>query len=160
MRQIIISEKYVVGLTDTEKSELRRLTTIGKASARKIRRANILLLSDGGKTDKEISAVLNTSISTIERTRKRYVEGGLESALNEQARPGRRVKLDGKQEAHLIALACSTPPAGRQEWTMHLLAERLVTLQVVESISDETVRLRLKKAKSSRGNTNSGASPQ
>jgi hypothetical protein len=69
------------------------------------------------------------------------------------------VKLDGKQEAHLIALACSPPPAGRQSWTMQLLAERLVTLQVVERISDETVRLRLKKANSSRGSASSGASP-
>jgi transposase len=160
MRQTIISEKYVVELSEAEKSELRRLTTIGKASARKIKRANILLLSDGGQSDKAISAMLHTSISTIERTRKRYVEGGLDAALNEQPRPGRELKLDGKQEAHLIALACSPPPAGRQSGTMHLLAERLVALQMVESISDETVRLRLKKAKSSRGNTSNGASPK
>jgi len=159
MRQTIISEKYVVELSDAEKSALRRMTTIGKAAARQIKRANILLLSDAGQTDQSISALLHTSISTIERTRKRYVEGGLDAALHEQPRPGRRVKLDGKQEAHLIALACSPPPAGRQSWTMHLLAERLVTLQVVESVSAETVRLRLKKAKSSPGNASSGASP-
>jgi transposase len=159
MQQTIITEKYVVELSDDEKSTLRRMTTMGKASARKIKRANILLLSDGGQTDKAISALLHTSISTIERTRKHYVEGGLDAALNEQPRPGRQVKLDGKQEAHLLALACSPPPAGRQSWTMQLLAERLVTLQVVESISDETVRLRLKKANSSRGSASSGASP-
>jgi transposase len=160
MRQTIITEKYVVELNDAEKSELRRMTTIGKASARKIKRANLLLLSDSGHSDKAISAMLHTSISTIERTRKRYGEGGVDAALNEQPRPGRRLTLDGKQEAHLIALACSPPPAGRQSWTMQLLAERLVTLQVVEGISDETVRLRLKKANSSRGNASNGASPR
>jgi len=157
MPQTIIIAKYVVELSDAEKSELRRLTTMGKVSARKIKRANILLASDGGQSDKAISALLHTSIATIERTRKRYVEDGLDAALNEQPRPGRRLKLDGKQEAHLMALACSAPPTGRQSWTMQLLAERLVALQVVESVCDETVRLRLKKANSSRGNASSGA---
>jgi transposase len=114
------------------------------------------LASDAGQSDKAISALLHTSISTIERTRKRYVEGGLDAALHEQARPGRRLKLDGRQEAHLLALACSPPPSGRPSWTLQLVAERLVALQVVESVCDETVRLRLKKANSSPGNASSG----
>ena len=95
----------------------------------------------------------------MERIRKRFVEDGLEAALSEQPRPGGQRKLDGQQEAFLIALACSTPPEGRACWTMQLLADRLVELQVVEAISDETVRRTLKKTSSSRGRRKPGVFP-
>ena len=89
--------------------------------------------------------------ATVERTRKRFVEGNLPRALNEDPRPGAKRKLDDKQEAFLIATACSTPPAGRPKWTAQLLAERMVELQQVDTLSDETVRRTLKKTSSSRG---------
>ncbi len=145
MQRTKINEKYVVELTPDEKSELRRMTTIGRESSRKFRRAHTLLLSDAGKTDKEIREILGVSLPTIERTRKRYVEGGLDLGLNENPRIGRPLKVDGKVEAHMVALACSNPPTGRAKWTMQLLADRLVELTQIESISSETVRLRLKK---------------
>ena len=96
-------------------------------------------------------SVLQIGLSTVHRTRQRFVEGGLAWALNERPRPGGRRTLDGKQEALLVAWACSTPPGGRKAWTMHLLADRLMTLQVVDTISDETVRRTLKKTTSSPG---------
>jgi transposase len=95
--------------------------------------------------------VLLTSVSTVERTRKRFVESGLERALNESSRPGGKRKLTGKQEAYLVALACSDPPEGKKRWSMQLLADRLVELELVEEISDETVRRTLKKGTLSRG---------
>ena len=90
-------------------------------------------------------------MSTVERTPKRFVEGGLERALNESPRPGGKRKLTGKQEAYLLALACSDPPEGKKRWSMQLLADRLVELEIVEEISDETVRRTLKKGTLSRG---------
>ena len=96
-------------------------------------------------------AALDTSSTTVERTRKRFVEGGLEKALNEDPRPGQQRKLDGRGEAHLIALACSQAPAGHSHWTLRLLAGKLVELGVVDSISHETVRQTLKKTRSSPG---------
>ena len=136
---------YHVNLTEEERESLLKLIRTGKPSARKVNRARILLLTDEGKPDGEIQEALHTSLSTIERTRKRFVEGNLEGALNEKPRGGAPRKLDGKQEASLVALACSPPPSGRIRWTLHLLADRLVQLGVVEEISGETVRLRLKK---------------
>jgi transposase len=154
------NEKHVVHLSPEEKSAVRRLTARGKSSARKIKRAAILLMADGGQTDEAIKTALQTSLSTINRTRKRYVEAGLESALTEQPRPGRPVAFEGKVEAQMIAIACSKAPDGRKHWTMQLIADRLVALKTVESISDESVRLRLKKVKSSLGNISSGVCPK
>jgi transposase len=142
---------YIVELTTEEKAELLELTRKGKVSARKIKRANILLQADKGKTDLEIAENLEVGKATGERTRKKFVEGGLEWALNERHRPGGKLKLDSTQEAFLVALAGSEPPAGRERWTMQLLADRLVQLGMVDSISDETVRRTLKKRSANPG---------
>ncbi len=143
---------YVVDLTPEERDELLALLKGGEARVRKTNRARILLLADEARTDQEVAEALLTSVSTVERTRKRFVEGGLGRALEEAPRPGGERKLDGRQEAHLVALACSDPPEGRQRWTMQLLADRLVEAGVVEGIiSDETVRRTLKRGTSSRG---------
>ncbi len=142
---------YVVDLTKEEKAKLLELVGKGEARARKMNRAHILLLANEGRTDKDIAQALHTSPSTVERTRRRFVEGGLERALNESPRPGGKRKLTGKQEAYLVALACSDPPEGKKRWSMQLLADRLVELEIVEEISDETVRRTLKKGTLSRG---------
>ena len=136
---------YVVDLREEERAFLLDLLRGGKHSARKLTRARILLLADEGKTDRAIAEVLHIGTATAQRIRKRFVEGGLEDALNERPRPGGKRKLDGKQEAFLIALACSDPPEGCKVWTIQLLADKLVELEVVDEISDETVRRRLKK---------------
>lgn len=151
-------KRYVVDLTEAERTQLLDLTSKGKVSARKLNRAHILLLADEGHTDEVIAAALHVSTPTVERVRKRFVMGNLEFALNEQMRPGARRKLDGKQEAFLVASACSTPPEGRSHWTMQLLADKLVELKVVDSISDDTVRRTLKKTISSPGSKRNGAS--
>jgi transposase len=114
-------------------------------------RAHALLQADAGATDAQIAAALHISTATVERTRRRFAEEGLEPALFERARPGGRRKLAGKQEAFLVALACSTPAHEHPRWTMQLLADKLVELQVVEAISDETVRRVLKKTRSNPG---------
>ncbi len=149
---------YVVALTDDERHALHVLIRGGTARARIVNRAQILLHAEEGKADGEIAAALHTSESTVGRIRKRFAEEGLHAALHELARPGGVRRLSGTQEAHLVALACSDPPQGRGEWTMQLLADRLVTLGIVETISDETVRRTLKKGASNRGSTSSGAS--
>ena len=154
------NEKHIVHLSAEEKNAVRRLTATGKSSARKIKRAAILLMSDAGQPDETIKTALQTSLSTINRTRKRYVEAGLEGALTEQPRTGRPLAFDGKVEAQMIAIACSKAPNGRKHWTMQLIADRIVELKTVERISDESVRLRLKKVKSSLGNISSGDSPK
>lgn len=136
---------YHVDLNVEEQDFLQQLIGKGKAPARKITRARILLLADVGKKDDEIMAALQTGRSTVERTRKKFIEGGVDFAINERPRLGGKPMLDAKAEATLIALACSNAPAGRSEWTMQLLADRLVEMGVVERISDETVRRYLKK---------------
>jgi transposase len=151
-------KRYVVDLTAEERAALQALTQKGKAAARSIRRAQILLLADEGLTDAAIAQFLHIGHATVERTRQRLVEAGLPAALAEKPRPGARRKLDGKQEAFLVALACSAPPQGRDQWTMQLLADRMVTLGVVETLSDETVRQRLKETNYSPGGRNAGAS--
>ena len=138
-------KKYIVDLTTAEREELLQFIKSGTASARKMTRARILLKADEGWKDQDIVAALNTSRPTVERIRKRFVEGNLERALNEDARPGSRTKLDGRAEAHLIALACSDAPGGRDHWPLRLLADKLVEFGYVESISHEAVRQRLKK---------------
>ena len=140
-----MAKKYIVDLTDEERQQLESLVSKGRQSARKIKRANILLLADDGQQDAEISKSLRTSIPTVERTRKRCVIGGLYWALNERPRPGAQAKLDMKGEAVLATLAQSKPPEGQKRWTLQLLTDRLVALGVVETLSKETVRKRLKK---------------
>ena len=147
---------YRVDLSEQERTSLLALIQKGKAAARKVRRAHLLLLAAEGQSDRQIAAALHTGTATVERLRKRFVEEGLEAALSEKARPGARRKLDGKQEAFLVALTCSAPPQGRRCWTMQLLADRLVELGLVEAISDETVRRRLKQTNSSRGSSRAG----
>jgi transposase len=144
---------YHVDLTDEDRKLLLQFIKSGERSARKLNRVHILLLAGDGRKDREIAASLHTSVPTVQRTRKRFVEGGLEDALNERPRPGGRIrkKLDEKGLALLETLARSEPPEGRKCWTMQLLADRLVELHVVESISDETVRKELKKNASGRG---------
>jgi transposase len=139
------AKKYIVTLTNEERQELLALTRAGKISARKMKRAQILLKADENWKDKDIIAALNASRSTVERMRKRYVEGGLDKALNEDPRPGAKRKLDGRAEAYLIALACSDPPEDSDHWALRLLADELIELGMVESISHEAVRQYLKK---------------
>lgn len=153
-----MAKKYIVDLTHDELAELRQLLKAGSSRTRCLTRARILLLANNNRTDEQIMQSLNVGRSTVERTRRRFVEGGMDRALYDRPRPGKARKLNGKQEAVLVALACSNPPEGRERWTMQLLAGRLVELQVVDSISDETVRLTLKKTTSSRGRRSSGAS--
>jgi transposase len=142
-------KRYIVKLSEEEKKELHALTHKGTCGVRKLRRAQ--MLADEGLTDEEIARALNGSVSTVERVRKRFVEEGLETALSERPRPGARRKLDGRQEAYLLALASSDPPEGKKHWSMQLLADRLVELEIVEEISDETLRRTLKKGTLNRG---------
>jgi transposase len=144
-------KKYIVSLTSVEREVLEKLTTTGKAPAYKINHARILLKADtnqvdGDWTDEEISIALDISVATIERIRQRFVETNLETALSRQVQQNRKARsLDGEQEAHLIAIACSDSPDGSARWSLRLLAERMVELEYVESISYETVRQTLKK---------------
>jgi transposase len=148
-------KKYAVDLTAEERTTLEQLVQRGKSSARKLTRARILLQADEGLTDEEIASALTVSIATIERTRQRFVEANLE-ALNELPRPGGQRKLSGKQEAHLIAVACTPAPSGQDPWTLQLLADKAVELGFAESIARETVRQVLKKTLSNRGCPSSG----
>jgi transposase len=151
-------KKYKVTLTAEERQQLRGLVAVGKAAAKKLTHARILLkadAADGGPAwpDDRIAEALDVSAATAGRVRRRFVEEGLEAALvrKKQDRPSRERKLDGRAEARLIALACSPPPDGRAAWTLQLLADKLVELRVVDAVCDETVRRALKKTSSSRG---------
>lgn len=152
-----MEKRYRVTLTDEERRELQSMVSVGKAAARKLVRARVLLLADQGeggpaKSDPEIVDALGCGRATVERVRKRFVEEGLEETL--QPKPSTRVyerRLDGKAEAHLIALACGAPPEGRCRWTLRLLSDRLVALGHVESVGHETVRRTLKKTNLSLG---------
>ena len=153
------SVKYLVDLSEEEEQQLRKFISRGKVSARRAARARILLKANDGLSDEQVAVALEVGSATVGRIRQRFVEEGLEAALSEHPRPGKERLLDGKQEAYLVALACSKPPNGRRSWTMQLLAGRLVELKIVESISDETVRRTLKKGRSSPGSARNGASP-
>lgn len=146
-----MNKKWSIHLTADERSELENIVTKGKSSARVIRRAQTLLLANEKKQNREISSLLRCSEPSVYNTKRAYCEHGLRQALNEKARSGRPEKLVGKSKAHLIALACSEPPEGRSCWTMQLLANRCVTLELTDSISDETIRRTLKKTKSNPG---------
>jgi transposase len=154
--------KYLVRLTQEERQALSTLVSTGRAAAAKLLHARILLkadVGDGGRiwTDAEIAVALDTSESTVHRVRQAFVEQGWEAALARQRPTGRQYrKLDGAQEAQLIALACSAPPTGRARWTLKLLADKLVTLEVVDRISAECVRTTLKKTTSNHGGRNNG----
>jgi len=145
-------KKYKVTLTAAERQELSQLIASGKAAAQKLTHARILLKADAGPggpawTDQRIAQALEVNVTTVERLRQRFVEQGVEAALvrKKQDHPSRPPKLDGAAEARLIALACSAPPEGRKAWTLQLLADKLVELEVVDSVSYETVRQVLKK---------------
>jgi transposase len=150
-------KKYRVTLTAAERDELEQLLAGGKADVRGLKHAQVLLKADqaeGGPAwpDERIVAALDVGIATVQRLRQRFVEEGLQAALSPY-RVGQRLyqrKLDGEQEAKLIALACSTPPDARGRWTLRLLAGRMVELQHVDTLSPETVRQTLKKTRSSR----------
>ena len=137
---------YIVDLTKEERAYLLDFIKSDKKSARKLNRARILLHADQGKTDNEIAEALHTGTATVHRTRQNFVTGNLDGALNERPRLGGQKKLDEKGEAVLETLAHSKPPAGRKRWTLQLLADRLVQLNVVDSISYETIRQELKKS--------------
>jgi Homeodomain-like domain len=152
------AKRYKVNLFPDERDELQRLVATGKVAASKRRRAQILFKADQSPqgpawTDKHICAAFDVGQLTVSRTRKAFVFAGVQAALQRKARAHPPVprKLDGAGEAQLIALACSKPPAGYAKWTMQLYADKLVELQVVESISDETVRRTLKKMRSNPG---------
>jgi transposase len=147
-----MAKKHLVNLTKSEKSDLETLIKKGTSTTRIITRARILSLSDDGMSDSRIANYLKVAVSTVERIRKKFTEGGLEYALRDRPNPGRpKPKLDEKKSAFLIATACSDAPDGYNKWTMQLLASRLVELNVVPEISDETVRRTLKKTQSSLG---------
>lgn len=152
---ISIYKKYVVRLTEEERGQLQTLVRRGRAHSRKLLYARILLKADADGphhqwTDERIAEALEVSTATVARERRRFCEDGLEVALmlKKPGRPRRRV-LDGRAEAHLIALSCSDPPEGRERWSMRLLADRMVELGHVEALSHETVRRTLKKTASS-----------
>lgn len=152
-----MAKKYRVTLTKSERHELEQLLSHGKADVRRLNHARILLKADESKwgpawSDVDIADGLETSVSTVERIRCRFVEEGLEHALSPYRKPRRtyRRKLDGAGEAKLIAIACSTPPEGQSRWSLRMLAEQMVELDYVDEISHETVRQTLKKTNSSR----------
>jgi transposase len=150
-----MTKKYIVTLTDPERQTLQIMLNRGKSSARKLMHARILLKADASPgapawKDQQIVESLEVGIATVERVRREFVEEGFEAAL-ERRKPRRIYErvLDGDGEAHLIALACQKPPEGRSRWTLQLLADRMVELEYVETISNQTVRRALKKMNSS-----------
>lgn len=140
-------QKQLVQLGDGDRRQLRSLLSKGWASARCLTRARVLLKAHAGFTDEQISAALEVSVSLVYDVRRRFVQAGVAAAIHRRSQPPRpdKRKLDGDAEAHLITLACSHPPAGRDGWTLQLLADRLVQLNQVEQVSRETVRRTLKK---------------
>jgi putative transposase len=149
------AKKYIVGLTAEERETLGGVIRRGKAAARQVTRARILLEADEGLRDEEIAEEVATSVATVERTRQRVVEESL-AALTERPRSGAPARLDGKAQAHLIAVACSRAPRGRERWTLRLLADKAVELRLADSVSYETMRQLLKKTNSSPGSIHNG----
>jgi len=142
---------HIVSLKEQEREDLKQYLRKGKSSARSQTRARILLLADEGRDDEMIAEALKVSKSTVSRIRTRYCEGGLDLALHEKARSGAPPKIDGRIEAQLTLLACSEPPDGRSKWTVRLLADRLIEMEVVDSLSHMSVQRLLKKMKLNRG---------
>lgn len=158
-----VTKKYIVTLTEDEREVLGKLTSKGKHKSQRILNALILLGCDVGEfqtkrsTNEEMARVLNISMKKIDRVKRRFVEEGLDVALN--GRKGGRIyakKADGDFEAHLVALSCTDPPEGFARWSLRLLADRVVELEYIDSVSHETVRRILKKTKSSLGSTKDG----
>lgn len=145
-----MNKKYIVRLTKEERNKLEELTKKGKTKAYKIKHANILLnidANDANRTDEETAKIFRCHSQTVRNIRQRFVERGLDAALMKKmpGEPPRRKILDGEKEARLIATACGKPPEGYSRWTMQLLADKIITLKVVDNISRETVRRSLKK---------------
>ena len=152
-------QTYRVELSQEDRVRLLLLVRQGTALTRVVRRAHTLLLASEGAPDHQIASALHVHRTSVQRTRRRFCEAGVDGALYEAPRPGAEPRLDGKGEAFLVALACTDPPQGREHWSMQLLANQLVELGLVETISDETVRRTLKKTRRSPGSWSSGASP-
>ena len=157
--------KYKVELTPSQRSDLIEVSRRGKPLARTLKRALALLKADEGLSDREAAEAVSVSALTVARARRRFVDEGLEAAINDRPRPGRERKLSGRQEAHQAGSApgchrVQHPPEGHVSWTLHLLADKVVELEFAGSISLETVRQILKKTNSSRGRRKSGASPR
>ena len=149
-----MAKKYVVKLKGRERQELERRVRAGRESARVLARARVLLKCDDGLADEEVVEAVGVSVGTVERVRKRFCTGGLDAALSDRPQPPRphKRKIDGAAEARLVTLACSTPPDGRESWTLELLADAMVRLRYVDgAVSGQTVRRVLKKTRSSRG---------
>jgi len=147
-------KKHTIELSQEQRQELEALTSRGQAPARKIKHAQILLKSaQGSWTDAQISEAFSVSEATIWRVRQRFVEHGFQEALNRRPQPERpeKRKLTGDQEAHLVALVCSTPPAGYQRWSIRLVSKRVIELEITEQVGRETIRQTLKKMNSNRG---------
>jgi transposase len=138
-------------LTETERQKLQELVRKGENKARVITRARLLLLSDQAWDDQQVADALQIGRATVERIRRRAVREGVETAIVDRPRPGQKRKLDGKQEARLVAIACSDPPLGQKRWTVRLLMEEILQQEMVDTISFETVRRVLKKTMSNRG---------
>lgn len=154
-------KKYVVSLAPEERVELQQLVNAGKAAARRLTHARILLLADRDDClDEQIVSALGVSLRTVERVRKRLVTEGLDAAIDHRPQPPRpdKIKIRGNVEQKLIELACADPPRGRCRWTLQLLADEMVVLGLVDAVSTETVRQALKKMTSSRGSSKDGAS--
>lgn len=149
-----------VSLSPAERTELDALCRAGVGPKRPARRAQMLLWADEGRPRQEIAQLLHASRETVRRILDRYLDEGLATALHDRPRPGGQRRLDGKQEALVVALACSAAPEGRQRWTLRLLADKVVELGLSEQMSHETIRRVLKKTNSSRGSRPSGASPR
>ena len=154
-----MAHKYLVDLTEEEQGSLLDVIHKGKTTARRVARAHVLLRAAEGVTDKEIAQTLHVGMATVHRTRRRFVDEGLSAALSERPRSGSPSALTGKQAAFLVALACTTPPAGRWRWTLQLLADRFIELRQIDMISADTVRRVLKKTTSNPGNVNNGVFP-
>ena len=151
-----MAKRHRVTLSEDERDRLERLSRQRTASVRMVRRAQALLLASEEKTDEVIAEQLRMGVATLERLRRRFVEEGLEASLRERPRPGARPKLGPKERAYVVALACTKPPEGRHRWTMQMLADRLVELEMVPDITDEAIRLLLKRTSSSHGSRSSG----
>jgi transposase len=156
-----MTKKYIVDLSKDERGYLEAFTSTGRHAAYQITRARILLKADCNQTeaswcDVDISAALDVGVATVERVRRRFVEVGLEAALQRQPGSGRQRQFDGEQEAHLIALRCSAAPPGQARWTLRLLADQMVALGYVETMSHESVRQTLKKTNCNLGNKRVG----
>jgi DNA-binding transcriptional LysR family regulator len=154
-------EKYMVSLAPQERVELQQLVTAGKAAARRLTHARVLLLADRDeRPDDEIVAALGVSLRTVERVRKRLVTKGLDAAIDPRPQPPRpdKIKIRGDLEQKLVELACADPPPGRCRWTLRLLADEMVVLGLVDAVSAETVRHALKKMTSTHGSSKDGAS--